>query len=331
MAEPQELRSDNNLFLKHPVLFLSTVATLVCSVAGFWGEYVLLQQFGVNVAVYAELDDFLIAGLRTPSLFGISSIVLMVGGSFIAVSLRRINREAEANRSCKSTLDKECEQIQDSLQRGTVKELSVATQRKSEIEGEMGTLDEEQRELCTREGRTWWSFVIVALLALISLCIRVHSNVLERASEISAGLTPAATVQLRTNERLPHAGDTRKLAFISATERFMFFLLSQDGEPSETIAVPITSIASVHYGNRTVHPRPQGTVTEASFSGLGSTQIVENEDPAVSTGGLPPDMVDGNSTDGGPNTGEPISTAPETGTVQSAAPTNSPRQSQDGE
>ncbi len=53
----------------HPFQIGATVVStivLITTSIGFYSEYRLLDSFGINIATFSELDDFLIAGLKKP-------------------------------------------------------------------------------------------------------------------------------------------------------------------------------------------------------------------------------------------------------------------------
>jgi hypothetical protein len=52
-------------FKKQPLLVL-TVSTLSCAGIGFWLEYSLLSNFGLNIGTFASIDYFLLAGITSP-------------------------------------------------------------------------------------------------------------------------------------------------------------------------------------------------------------------------------------------------------------------------
>ena len=49
----------------------------LCSCIGFFREYLILKNFGINVVSYAELNDFLVAGLKDPFVLAIFPVILV--------------------------------------------------------------------------------------------------------------------------------------------------------------------------------------------------------------------------------------------------------------
>lgn len=52
-------------FKNHPLLVV-TISTLSCAIIGFWLEFTLLQNFGLNIGMFASIDYFLLAGVTSP-------------------------------------------------------------------------------------------------------------------------------------------------------------------------------------------------------------------------------------------------------------------------
>ena len=78
-------QSDNNElgifnFVKeHPFQSGALVASstiFLCSCIGFFREYLILKEFGINVVTFAELNDFLVAGLKDPYVLAIFPLIL---------------------------------------------------------------------------------------------------------------------------------------------------------------------------------------------------------------------------------------------------------------
>ncbi|KJG20733.1 hypothetical protein UB37_13490 [Photobacterium iliopiscarium] len=61
---------------KHPLLVV-TFSALSCAFIGFWLEYTLLANFGLNIGTFASIDYFLLAGVSSPKvLFIFSGLVV---------------------------------------------------------------------------------------------------------------------------------------------------------------------------------------------------------------------------------------------------------------
>ncbi|MDO8335034.1 MAG: hypothetical protein Q7T35_10245 [Nitrosomonas sp.] len=51
---------------KNHYIFILSFSALVCSAIGFWSEYALLKAFDLDIVIFAEIDDFFLAGLKKP-------------------------------------------------------------------------------------------------------------------------------------------------------------------------------------------------------------------------------------------------------------------------
>jgi hypothetical protein len=58
-------------FAEHPLVVIS-IAGLLCSALGYFCEFVLLAEFGINAIPFADTGDFLLAGLKRPWLFALT-------------------------------------------------------------------------------------------------------------------------------------------------------------------------------------------------------------------------------------------------------------------
>ncbi|WP_163830711.1 hypothetical protein [Spartinivicinus ruber] len=50
-------------------------SVFLCSCIGFFREYLLLKRFGINVATFAEVNDFLVAGLKDPTVLAVFPVM----------------------------------------------------------------------------------------------------------------------------------------------------------------------------------------------------------------------------------------------------------------
>jgi len=58
-------------FAEHPLVVIS-MAGLFCSALGYYCEFVLLGEFGIDAIQFADTSDFLLAGLKRPWLFALT-------------------------------------------------------------------------------------------------------------------------------------------------------------------------------------------------------------------------------------------------------------------
>ena len=55
---------------------IASSTVFICSCIGFFREYLILKEFNINVVTYAELNDFLVAGLKDPYVLAIFPLVI---------------------------------------------------------------------------------------------------------------------------------------------------------------------------------------------------------------------------------------------------------------
>ena len=88
--------SDSNsgiveFFKTHPFQSGALIASstiFLCSFIGFLREYLILKEFGINVVTYAELNDFLVAGLKDPYVLAILPVIA-VFSIYVFITLRK--------------------------------------------------------------------------------------------------------------------------------------------------------------------------------------------------------------------------------------------------
>lgn len=81
-------------FAEHPLVVIS-IAGLLCSGLGYFCEFVLLAEFGINAIPFADTGDFLLAGLKRPWLF---ALTFPITAAIISKFLQEFRREpAERN------------------------------------------------------------------------------------------------------------------------------------------------------------------------------------------------------------------------------------------
>jgi hypothetical protein len=81
-------------FADHPLVVIS-IAGLLCSGLGYFCEFVLLAEFGINAIPFADTGDFLLAGLKRPWLF---ALTFPITAAIISKILQEFRREpAERN------------------------------------------------------------------------------------------------------------------------------------------------------------------------------------------------------------------------------------------
>ena len=66
----------------------ASMSVFNCSCIGFFREYLVLKEFGINVVSYAELNDFLVAGLKDPYVLAIFPLFIVFGAFWYFYSKR---------------------------------------------------------------------------------------------------------------------------------------------------------------------------------------------------------------------------------------------------
>ena len=225
-----------SFFREHPILIL-TFSVLLCSAVGYWSEYSLLKHFGLNIVVFAEADDFFLAGLKSPSIFLFSFPIFATGIAYISFRVNRLAQEQEYMAQEQLTMSRRLE----------------TAELEGEV-GEIGNLKENQirmrkhfkRKLSQERRRVSLltiPLILVGVAFIFGLLQVELNNNLER---IITNPEKRATIQLRTGATLPKSSENL-LVFITATEKFMFFYQQDLSDKISTVAVPISSISNVTY------------------------------------------------------------------------------------
>ena len=70
---------------QHPGLVVSLIY-LTVSLIGLLFSYSLFREFGINIFLYAEISDFLLAALREPMTFAVAGVAILTGVLLFALS-----------------------------------------------------------------------------------------------------------------------------------------------------------------------------------------------------------------------------------------------------
>ncbi len=217
-----------SFFREHPILVFS-LTILLCSSVGYWSEYRLMQSFGINIVVFAEADDFLLAAFKNPRIFFFSLPTFAVGIFLVWYQARKL---AIIN----SRLRHE--------------ELNV----RKEHEGKLSPAELEQIIVSTKagflakhrynRGTTGAFLVVVLILGVAALFYLVHKETDYQLEKIRGKPSHYSVVELRTNRHLlPY--ENKDLVLVTATEKYVFFYLKKDLGIGETFIIPTASIASM--------------------------------------------------------------------------------------
>ncbi len=98
--------SPGTMLKQHPGLVIS-LTYLVVSLIGLLFSYSLFSEFGINVFLYAEISDFLLAALREPMTFvaaGAAVLTVLLLNGLARLELRWFRRRAPTTRFGKAYL-----------------------------------------------------------------------------------------------------------------------------------------------------------------------------------------------------------------------------------
>lgn len=214
-----------------------TFSALLCSAVGYWTEYSLLKHFGLNIVVFAEADDFFLAGLKNPKIFLFAFPAFAVGIAYISLRVTNLAREQEyiARSELKVQRDIENATFNDDYE--TARELEAK-------QGEMRSYYKER--LSSQRRKASLMIFPILLLGVIFVFGSLHFELENHLDRVVNSPDSMATIELRTGQKIPRQ-DESPIVFITATEKFMFFYQHNPSDQVSTIAVPIASISDVSY------------------------------------------------------------------------------------
>ncbi|WP_194866762.1 SH3 domain-containing protein [Pseudoalteromonas sp. PPB1] len=217
-----------SFFREHPVLIVS-LSILLCSCVGYWSEYRLMQSFGINIVVFAEADDFLLAAFKNPSIFAFSFPVFAMGIMIVWYQLRKL--------SIINT-------------RLRYEELDI----RKEFEGRISASELEQRVVSGKasflarhhynRGLIGAALAAVIVSGILAMFLLVHIETDKQLERIRSNPSHYSVLELRTN-RVLLPEESENLVLITATEKYVFFYLKTENQQGETVVVPTASIASM--------------------------------------------------------------------------------------
>jgi len=267
-------QNDNNGLLtflqSHPIMIF-TLSALILSGLGYWSEYSLMQKFGLNIVVFAALDDFLLAGFKYPVISGTLFIptILAVIISTWWVSLSQISIEAlewEFSHK-KNNLEAEIKVLK-SPDLAVIIGSRQAEKKISQLESEIKSLDTSKERKNIKQVKT--TSMLLAIFSLFIATIIALYTVNKTSEKLFKKITESPTqqvsIELRTKNIIPESG-SKPLIFITATENYLFF--HQFGTKN-TISIPVASVAQVVYQpfispqtGKGISTKPAAGVTEA--------------------------------------------------------------------
>lgn len=250
---------ENNIlsfFKQHPILVL-TFSALLCSAVGYWSEYSLLREFGLNIVVFAEIDDFFLAGLKSPKIFLFAFPMFAIGIAYISIRVNRLSREQLYASREELEIERMIEKAQFDKEK---EELAHLKSKQNEMKRYF------KEKLSSERRKASLMVVPILLLSVISVFVLLQFELNKNLERIVNNPPTQATIKLRTGDIIPKQSEF-PLVFITATEKFMFFYQHDADKQLSTVAVPIASIADVVYtsfkassssvSNKQIQPTPK--------------------------------------------------------------------------
>ncbi|WP_335993192.1 hypothetical protein [Pseudoalteromonas sp. CH_XMU1449-3] len=242
-----QIIEENNIltfFKEHPILVL-TFSALLCSAVGYWTEYSLLREFGLNIVVFAEADDFFLAGLKNPKVFLFAFPAFAVGIAYISIRVTNLAKEQEY-------IAREELEIQREIERANFDGEKDHALRLQEKQKEMKQY--YKAKLTQQRRRASLMILPMIILGVVLIFATLHFEMESHLDRVVNSPEHMSTIELRTGQRLPKDNGA-PIVFITATEKFMFFYQHDSNNDMSTIAVPIASISDVSY-SKFVQPKP---------------------------------------------------------------------------
>lgn len=259
-----------------------TLSFLACAGIGYYGEYKLLKAFGLNITVFAEIDDFFLASLKYPSVFFvviiIPPVILVVISAFARIvhsssqlpELYKLERLYSAIKGLDSRTKKQVEKerfLTEEFNKLTLlekislypsyyrmiksrKELVKSYESLTEDYKPKYELYLDRKTINKKANIIYFSTLILFLLILYRVNSFTNDNLQKELNRIINNPVSMATVSLRNKKTIPNSLISKQpLIFITATNKFMFFYQYGTKEKISVLSIPISSIESVHYSD----------------------------------------------------------------------------------
>lgn len=238
------------IFKTHPILIL-TFTTLLCSAVGYWSEYALLREFGINVVIFANAEDFLLAGLKNPKIFIISFPLFACGIGIIMYFYSGLEQFEHSMLHYQSEL---LQEIQDSQSELDKEGYSVGKQERLKgFKGLEKNVTEQQKTLQEKthaaKGHSVIYIIATIMVTLILIFVLLKKELNTQLEQIIRKPTVQSFVTLRNGDPLQSKIQGSPLVLITATENFVFFYQANSQGKGKTFIVPISSIMNIQHQN----------------------------------------------------------------------------------
>lgn len=245
-------------FKEHYILIVSFSA-LLCSIIGFWSEYRLLREFGLNIVIFSEIDDFFLAGLKYPKVFIVAFSFFAPGTAYMLFLFYKLTNTrkyvdqseehiGEEYKFSKLLLHKiENIPLVNILTLPLEEYIKIDEKKLNQKNNEFKSLqDGREEKISNLRNRIIKEIITYAAISVALVFILLYIELDRHLDRIKDNPSRMATVQLRNKVTIPD-NPSQPLVFITATDKFMFFYQHDAAPGISTFAIPISSILSVRY------------------------------------------------------------------------------------
>lgn len=250
------------IFIKDHYVILIALSALLFSLVGYYNEYLLLKRFDLNIIIFAEIDDFFLAGLKNPQIFIMAFPGFALGIAYGLFSFNELmkaekklaevkNKTEEAISEAKSVFYKVYEdQVLGYLILKYLKIFKKIDRNKisESINQTKEIISNPEIVILSIKQRIQIRLIGTLLIFIITIFGILRSELEQQLRRIIENPRTMVSVQLRNNITIPNFTDpNHPLVFITATNKFMFFYQHGADEETSTFAIPISSILKVQY------------------------------------------------------------------------------------
>lgn len=191
----------------------------------------------MNIVVFAEADDFFLAGLRNPKIFLFTFPAFAFGIAFIFIRINRLAKEQQYIYREEREIQREIEKTR----------FDGDKERLEQLESKQKEMKQYYKERLSFQMRRASLMIFpILLLGIVSIFTALHFELKGHLNRVVNKPEMMATIKLRTGDSLPVSNEN-PIVFITATEKFMFFYQHDNNNDVNTIIVPIASVADVSF------------------------------------------------------------------------------------
>ena len=255
------------VFIKEHYLLLIALSSLFFSFTGYIYEYFLLKSFDLNIVVFAEIEDFLLAGIKNwIAIITFPFIAIFIGfGLFLynqlqIVGMRIFETEIRTgeliNKAESFSLLKEKNiigyigLIYITLFKKNEKKIfyELKNQIKKDIEDQRVKLASLKKRHVSLRKTVPIKLIKINLLFWFFLIGGFYFELESQIKNIKVNPKTKAIVQLNNKITLPNSvSSNHPLVFITATKKYMFFYQHGLNKEASVISIPISSISKIQF------------------------------------------------------------------------------------